>query len=76
MSQLLNFMKQLGRDAELAAEYEKDRGAVIDRAGLSEEERRALLESDYKTIKRLSGLEDGQFATNHVIRAYVLDDVA
>ena len=39
-------------------------------AGLSDEERRALIEKDYDAIKRLTGLTDGQFATNHLIRAY------
>jgi hypothetical protein len=29
-----------------------------------------MAESDYAAIKRLTGLADGQFATNHVIRAY------
>ena len=38
--------------------------------GLSDEERRAMAEKDYGAIKALTGLEDGQFATNHSIIAY------
>lgn len=70
MSKLLDLMRKLGSDAALAAEYGKNPDAVLRRAGLSDEERRAMAESDYAAIKRLTGLADGQFATNHVIRAY------
>lgn len=70
MSRLPELMKQLGRDAALADEYRKDRDAVIRRAGLSKEERDALVNKIYAAIKRLTGLEDGQFASNHVIQAY------
>lgn len=70
MSKLLELMRKLGSDAGLAADYSKDADAVMRRAGLSEEERKAMIESDYGSIKRLTGLQDGQFATNHTIKAY------
>src|SRR5690606_14704517 len=70
MSTLLDFMRKLGSDAALAAAYEKDPATVLARAGLSAEEQRAMLSSDYASIKRLTGLVDGQFATNHIIKAY------
>lgn len=70
MSKLLDLMRKLGRDAALAADYRKDPDAVMRRAGLSDEERKAMLERDYAAIKRLTGLEDGKFATNHFITAY------
>ncbi len=70
MSKLLEFMRELGRSADLARDYEADADAVMRKAGLSEEESRALREKDYATIKRLTGLSDGQFATNHIVRAY------
>lgn len=70
MSTLLDFMRELGRNAELARAYENDPEAVMRGANLSDEERRAMLEKDYEAIKRLSGLRDGQFATNHTILAY------
>ncbi|MBX3689727.1 hypothetical protein [Dokdonella sp.] len=70
MPRLLEFMRRLGRDAALAAEYEKDPDQAMRRHGLSDEERKAMLAKDYEAIKRLTGLADGQFATNHIIRAY------
>ena len=70
MSDLLDLMRKLGSDAALAAEYEKDPEGVMLQAGLTEEERKAMLEKDYAAIKALTGLEDGQFATNHVVKAY------
>lgn len=70
MSRLLHLMKQLGADAALASEYARDARAVIARFGLSDEERDALLNKDYEAIKRLTGLKDGQFATNSTIRAF------
>lgn len=70
MSKLLDLMKKLGSDAALSAEYLKDPEGVMQRAGLSDEERKAMLDKDYEAIKRLTGLKDGQFATNHSIRCY------
>lgn len=70
MSSLLRLMKQLGADAALSEEYEKDPEAVIARYGLNDEERKALLDRDFDAIKRLTGLKDGQFATNTTIAAY------
>lgn len=70
MSKLLDLMRNLGRDAALAAEYEKDPDGVAQRAGLSDDERKAMLGKDYGAIKSLTGLADGQFATNHVVKAY------
>lgn len=70
MSKLLDLMRKLGSDAALASEYEKDPDGVMERAGLSEEETKAMSSKDYATIKKLTGLTDGQFASNHVIKAY------
>ncbi len=71
MSKLLRLMRKLGSDAALAAEYARDPDGVMQRAGLSDEERRAMLEQDFEAIKRLSGLADGQFgATQAIIFAY------
>ncbi|MBG6082832.1 hypothetical protein [Rubrivivax gelatinosus] len=70
MSKLLDLMRKLGSDAALSSEYEQNPQAVISRFGLSAEESAALLNKDYEAIKRLTGLQDGQFATNHLIHAY------
>ncbi|HRQ63325.1 MAG TPA: hypothetical protein PKZ76_00425 [Xanthomonadaceae bacterium] len=67
---LLRLMRMLGSDAGLAEEYGKDPKAVIERFGLSTDERDAMLNKDYEAIKRLTGLKDGQFAANSTIRAY------
>lgn len=69
-SKLLDLMKKLGNDAALEAEYLKDPEAVLDRAGVSDEERRAMLQSDYAAVGKLTGLEEGQYATNHTIKTY------
>jgi hypothetical protein len=70
MNRLLQLMKQLGADAALNEQYHADPGAVIERFGLSDAERDALLQKDYEAIKRLTGLQDGQFATNTTVTAY------
>lgn len=70
MSNLLTLMRQLGADAALSLEYEQDPVGVIARFNLSDEERDALLNKDYETIKRLTGLKEGQFATNSTVSAY------
>lgn len=70
VSKLLDLMKNLAGDAALAAEYAKDPDAVIRRAGLSGEERQAMLDRNYAAVQRLTGLADGKFATNHIIKTY------
>lgn len=70
MSKLLDLMRKLGSDAALAMEYGKDPDGVMQRAGLSDEERKAMSLKDYESIKKLTGLSDGQFASNHIILAY------
>lgn len=70
MSKLLEFMRNLGRDAVLAEEYARRPEVVMRRAGLNAEERKAMLAQDYEAVKALSGLKDGQFATQQIIFAY------
>ncbi|MDH7452775.1 hypothetical protein QF205_06725 [Luteimonas composti] len=70
MSKLIGLMRRLGSDAALAEEYARDPEAVLQRAGLTEEEHRAMAERDYAAVKRLTGLPDGKFATNHTIKLY------
>lgn len=73
MGNLLRLMKQLGADAALSREYEADPVTVMTRFQLSDEERDALLNKDFAAIKRLTGLKDGQFATNSTVSAYDSD---
>lgn len=73
VSKLLDLMRRLGSDAALAEEYGRDKEAVLRREDLSEDEREAMRNSDYAAVKSLTGLKDGQFATNHIINAYDSD---
>ncbi len=68
MSKLLDLMRRLASDAALADAYHNDPKAVLEGAGLSAEEQRAMLEKDYDTIKALTGLKDGQYATNSTVK--------
>jgi hypothetical protein len=70
MNGSLQLMKQLDDDAALNEQYHADPGAVIDRFDLSDAKRDALLQKDYEAIKRLTGLQDGHFATNTTVTAY------
>lgn len=70
MVTLLDLMRKLASDASLAAEYEKDPATVLRRAGLSDAEQKAMLGKDYASIKKFTGLADGQFATNHIVKAF------
>lgn len=70
MSNLLDLMQRLGRDAELAADYQKDPAAVIAAAGLTKEETEALLACDIVALKRLTGIHDVMHMTHTVVKAY------
>lgn len=70
MSNLLGLMRRLGSDAALAEQYARDPDAVLQGAGLTPEEYKAMAERDYAAVQRLTGLADGKFATNHTIKAY------
>lgn len=71
MSNLLMLMRKLGSDAALAGEYRRDPDGVMWHAGLSDEERRAMLDKDIEAIKRLTGLAEGKFAViQSTITAY------
>lgn len=70
MSNLLSLMKLLAKDAALCAEYTLQPRRVCKQHGLSAEEIDVLLRHDYARIMELTGLKQGQFSTNHTIRAY------
>lgn len=70
MSDLLTLMKQLGSDAGLAQEYEKNPTAVIDRYKLTAEERKALLAADIDALLKLTGLKSALYATNTTVSVY------
>lgn len=66
MSKLVEFLENMGRDADLAAEYEKDPDAVLSRYELSDEERKAVKEGDLEAIKRMSGLSNIRMTNSNV----------
>jgi hypothetical protein len=70
MSKLLDLMKRLGKDADLEAAYKLDREGVARQAGCNDEEVQALLNKDYERISQLTGLKNGQFATNLTVKSY------
>jgi len=58
MEELKQLLKDLGSDATLAAEYEKDPDAVMMHRGIDEEARKAMKEKDTDAVRRLAGLRD------------------
>lgn len=69
MSKLIDLLKDLGRDADLASEYGKDPDAVIKRYDLDDEEREALLSEDLDKIRKITGLDKLEL-TNSTIRKF------
>jgi len=69
MSNLVDFLQQMGRDAGLADEFERDHEAVMSRFDLSDEEKQAVRDGDMEAIKRMSGLENVR-RTDKSVTAY------
>lgn len=68
MSKFVELLENMGRDADLAAAYEKDPESVLDQYDLTEEERKAMLDRDVEAVKKLSGLVSVRM-TNSTIKA-------
>lgn len=58
MSKLKDLLIDLGKDAGLQEDYEKDPRGVMGRYGLTEEETQAMLDKDLDRLKKLSGLDN------------------
>ncbi len=56
MSELTDFLVQLGIDAKLAAAYERNPQQVMADAGLSDAEIRMLLDGDLQELEQATGL--------------------
>jgi hypothetical protein len=69
MSKLVGFLKDLGRDADLEREFEKDPDGVMERAGLSDDEREAVSSGDLDKIRSMSGLKNVS-TTNSTVKSY------
>lgn len=69
MSNLIDLIESIGRDADLKEEYEKDPDAVMTRFDLNDEEQKALRDGDLDAISRLTGLTNIQ-KTNKTVNSY------
>ena len=69
MSKLVELLQRLGADAKLASAYEENPDAVMQEAGLSDEEREVLKSGDIEKIREATGLKELE-RTNIIIRAY------
>jgi hypothetical protein len=69
MSKLVGLLKRLGQDAGLEGEYEKDPDGVMDRFGLSDDEREALRSGDVDKISAMTGLENLK-STQSTVKSY------
>lgn len=69
MSKLVDFLQNMGRDAALRDEFEKDPDGVMSRFELSDEEKEAVRNGDVDAVKQLSGLANVQM-TNTIITSY------
>jgi hypothetical protein len=66
MEALKQLLKDLGSDAELAAEYEKDPDGVMKKRGIPDEAREAMIRKDLDAIRRLSGLDEVHLTNSSV----------
>jgi len=69
MSKLVKMMKDLGKDADLEREFEGDPDAVMDRYGLSDDEKGAVKSGDVDKIRSLSGARNVS-TTNTTVKCY------
>ncbi|RFF27062.1 MULTISPECIES: hypothetical protein [unclassified Wenzhouxiangella] len=69
METLKQLLKDLGSDAKLAAEYEKDPDGVMEKRDLSDEAREAMKRKDLDAVRRLSGLDEVHL-TNSTVNAH------
>lgn len=66
MSDIVDLLKQLGQDSNLADEFARDPDQVLSRYDLSEEERDALRAGDVDKIKAITGLQDVRMTAKHI----------
>lgn len=71
MAGLKQLLIDLGKDADLAEDYEKDPEAVMKRYGLEPDEIKAMLDKDLEALARLSGLT--KLKANGNVQAYDYD---
>ncbi len=67
MSKLIDLLRALGKDGELADAYAKDPDAVLNQFELTDEERQAMLDGDLDKIRALTG-QDNVHTTHKTIK--------
>ncbi|MDT8449576.1 MAG: hypothetical protein RQ847_05315 [Wenzhouxiangellaceae bacterium] len=68
MAGIRDLLIDLGKDAELAAEYARNPRAVMARYGCSSDDVQAMLDKDVDKLKQASGLSE--LESNGIIKAY------
>lgn len=69
MNKLLELLRDIGKDARLQQEYEDSCEALMERYGLDDNEKQALLRCDLDRIKSLTGASDVRM-TKTIIEVY------
>lgn len=69
MSRLTDLLRDLGADAELEREFQRDPERVMDRYDIDETARHALRREDVNELSRMAGLPDISL-TNGTIKGY------
>jgi hypothetical protein len=69
MAKLNDLLIDLGRNADLAAAYEKDPNSVLSRYELTESEKQALLAGDVDAVQQASGLTNLSL-TNSTVKSH------
>jgi hypothetical protein len=70
MSNVLDFLNALDKDAVMLAEYKKDGKAVMTKFGLNEKEQQAILSQDKKQVADLLGISSDDVPVLHTNGTY------
>lgn len=68
MSKLTELLHALGKEPELHDEYIANPEGVLDRYGLSEVEKQAMIDRNVEKLKELSGLDN--LKSNSTVKSY------
>ncbi len=65
MSKLIEFLTELGEDAELLKKFQDSPEQTMKDYGLSDEEIKAVMDQDEDRVRELTGSEEGMKITFH-----------
>jgi hypothetical protein len=69
MSNLVNLLRDLGKDADLCEAFKADPDAVCNRYGLDDAQKKAMKAGDVEAVKKAAGLSAASL-TNGVVTSY------